>query len=102
MNTTARPSAPVTHPPDARGRFGRFGGRFVPETVMAALDELEAAVNEALSDPAFGDERDRLARDYVGRPTPIYLAERLTADVGGARIWRTPARTRSTTPSVRR
>jgi tryptophan synthase beta chain len=87
MSTTTRPAAPVTHPPDARGRFGRFGGRFVPETVMAALDELEAAVDEALSDPAFGAERDRLARDYVGRPTPIYLAERLTAEVGGARIF---------------
>jgi tryptophan synthase beta chain len=87
MSTTARPAAPVTHPPDARGRFGRFGGRFVPETVMAALDELEAAVDEALSDPAFAAERDRLARDYVGRPTPIYLAERLTAEAGGARIY---------------
>jgi tryptophan synthase beta subunit len=87
MTMTTRPATPVTHPPDARGRFGRFGGRFVPETVMAALDELEAAVDEALSDPAFGAERDRLARDYVGRPTPIYLAERLTADVGGARIF---------------
>jgi tryptophan synthase beta chain len=87
MSTTARPAAPVTHPPDERGRFGRFGGRFVPETVMAALDELELAVNEALADPVFGAERDRLARDYVGRPTPIYLAERLTAHVGGARIY---------------
>jgi tryptophan synthase beta chain len=87
MSTTARPVDPVTHQPDARGRFGRFGGRFVPETVMAALDELEAAVTEALSDPAFGAERDRLARDYVGRPTPIYLAERLTEHVGGARIY---------------
>jgi tryptophan synthase beta chain len=87
MSATARPAAPVTHPPDERGRFGRFGGRFVPETVMAALDELEVAVNEALADPVFGAERDRLARDYVGRPTPIYLAERLTAHVGGARIY---------------
>ena len=87
MSTTARPVDPVTHQPDARGRFGRFGGRFVPETVMAALDELEAAVTEALSDPVFAAERDRLARDYVGRPTPIYLAERLTEHVGGARIY---------------
>ena len=76
-----------THLPDGRGRFGDFGGRFVPETVMAALDELEAAVDEAFADPAFHAERDALARDFVGRPTPLYLAERLTEDVGGAQIW---------------
>ena len=76
-----------THLPDGLGRFGEFGGRFVPETVMAALDELEAAVDEAFADPAFHAERDALARDFVGRPSPIYLAERLTADVGGAQIW---------------
>jgi tryptophan synthase beta chain len=76
-----------THPPDARGRYGAFGGRFVPETVMACLDELEAAVEAAFADPAFHEERAALARDFVGRPTPLYLAERLTADVGGARIW---------------
>jgi tryptophan synthase beta subunit len=76
-----------THLPDGLGRFGEFGGRFVPETVMAALDELEAAVDEAFSDPAFHEERDALARDFVGRPSPVYLAERLTADVGGAQIW---------------
>ena len=87
MSTTARPAQDVTHRPDERGRYGRFGGRFVPETVMAALDELEAAVEEALGDPAFAAERDRLARDFVGRPTPLYLAERLTEHVGGARIW---------------
>ena len=87
MSATSRPVAPVTHPPDERGRFGRFGGRFVPETVMAALDELEVAVAEALVDPVFGEERDRLAREYVGRPTPVYLAERLSADVGGGRIF---------------
>jgi tryptophan synthase beta chain len=73
--------------PDARGRFGEFGGRFVPEVLMAALDELEAAVTEAFADPAFHAERAALARDYIGRPTPLYLAERLTADVGGAEIW---------------
>ena len=76
-----------THLPDSLGRFGEFGGRYVPETVMAALDELEAAVNEAFADPAFHDQRDALARDFIGRPTPIYLAERLSADVGGAQIW---------------
>ena len=76
-----------THLPDGLGRFGDYGGRFVPETVMAALDELEAAVGEAFADPAFHAERDALARDFVGRPSPIYLAERLTEDVGGAQIW---------------
>jgi tryptophan synthase beta subunit len=69
------------------GRWGEFGGRFVPETVMAALDELEAGMNEAFADPAFHAELALLARDFVGRPTPLYLAERLTEDVGGARIW---------------
>jgi tryptophan synthase beta chain len=76
-----------THRPDPQGRFGAFGGRFVPEVLMAALDELEAAVDAAFADPAFHAERDLLARDYVGRPSPLYLAERLSADVGGAQIW---------------
>ena len=75
------------HRPDARGRFGPFGGRFVPETVMAALDELEAGVEEAFADPDFAARLERLSRDYVGRATPLYLAERLTEDVGGARLW---------------
>jgi tryptophan synthase beta subunit len=75
------------YPPDEMGRWGEFGGRFVPETVMAALDELEAGMNEAFADPAFHAELALLARDFVGRPTPLYLAERLTEDVGGARIW---------------
>ena len=75
------------YPPDALGRFGEYGGRFVPETVMAALDELESAMDEAFADPAFHAERALLSRDFVGRPTALYLAERLTADVGGARIW---------------
>ena len=76
----------VEHPPDERGRFGAFGGRFVPETVMAALDELEAAFAEALADPGFAAEMAVLARDYVGRPTPLYLAERLAGE-SGARLW---------------
>jgi tryptophan synthase beta subunit len=75
------------HGPDELGRFGDFGGRFVPEVLMAALDELEAAVDAAFADPSFHAQRDELARDYVGRPSPLYLAERLTADVGGAEIW---------------
>ena len=72
--------------PDARGRYGEFGGRFVPETVMGALDELEAGYAAARDDPAFSAELEALARDYVGRPSPIYLAERL-AEGTGARIW---------------
>ena len=80
-------TAADAYPPDALGRFGEFGGRFVPETVMAALDELEAGMADAFADPAFHAELGQLARDFVGRPTPLYLAERLTADIGGGRIW---------------
>jgi tryptophan synthase beta chain len=72
--------------PDPRGRFGEFGGRFVPETVMGALDELTAGYAEAQADPAFQSEIDMLARDYVGRPSPLYLAERF-GEGTGARIY---------------
>jgi tryptophan synthase beta chain len=72
--------------PDDRGRFGAYGGRFVPETVMGALDELAAGYRAATADPAFAADVERLGRDYVGRPTPLYLAERLGEEVG-ARIW---------------
>jgi len=85
--STAERGLDVQHAPDGLGHFGRFGGRFVPETVMAALDELEAALATALVDPSFEAELAALGRDYVGRQTPLYLAERLTAEVGGARIW---------------
>ena len=73
--------------PDARGRFGRFGGRFVPETLMFALDQLDAAYRDAKADPAFRAEFDRLMHDYVGRPSRLYFAERLTKEAGGARIY---------------
>ena len=76
----------MTAMPDARGRFGDFGGRFVPETVMGALDELAAGYESARADPAFAAEIDQLGRDYVGRPSPLYLAERL-GEESGARIW---------------
>jgi len=69
------------------GRYGRFGGRFVPEALMAALDELEAAFADAMADPAFLRRMGELRRDYGGRPTPLYLAERLSAHAGGARIY---------------
>jgi tryptophan synthase beta chain len=80
-------AAPVSAVPDARGRFGPYGGRFVPETLMFALDQLDAAYREAQTDPAFNAEFQRLLRDYVGRPSRLYFAERLTTHAGGARIY---------------
>ncbi len=68
-------------------RFGEFGGRYIPETLVAAHEDLEAAYLEARDDPAFRAELDHLLRHYVGRPTPLYFAERLTRETGGARIW---------------
>jgi len=69
------------------GHFGPYGGQYVPETLMRALVELEAAYEEAKTDAAFQAELDGLMRDYVGRPSPLYLAERLTAELGGAKIY---------------
>ncbi len=69
------------------GRFGAYGGRYVPETLMAALEELEHAYAEAQADPVFHAELNMLLRDYAGRPTPLYLASRLTEQLGGARIY---------------
>ena len=63
-------------------RFGPYGGRFVPEVLIAALDELTGAWAAARSDASFAAELDRLLRDFVGRPTPLYLAERLSERVG--------------------
>ena len=73
--------------PDERGYFGAYGGKFVPETLMFALSELERAYEEARADPAFQSELDALLRDYAGRPTPVYLARRLTASCAGAQIY---------------
>ncbi len=73
--------------PDEKGRFGKFGGRFVPETLMHALEELEGAYSAALEDEEFQAELDRLLRLYAGRPTPLYHAENLTEDLGGAQIY---------------
>ena len=73
--------------PDAHGRFGPYGGRFVPETLMSALEELEAAYHAAQLDAAFQRELALWLRDYVGRPTPLTFAERLTAHAGGARLY---------------
>ena len=73
--------------PDARGHFGPYGGRFVPETLMHPLEELTAAYEQAKSDPEFRRELDHLLANYVGRPTPLFFAERLTSHLGGARIY---------------
>jgi tryptophan synthase beta chain len=73
--------------PDARGRFGAYGGRYVPETLMAPLEELERAYNEARADATFQKELDDLLRNFAGRPTPLQLASRLTEHVGGPRIY---------------
>jgi tryptophan synthase beta chain len=70
-----------------RGRFGAYGGAYVPETVMPALDQLEAVMDEAFADPAFEAERRRLLHEYAGRPTPLTHAPRLSAAAGGAQIW---------------
>ncbi|MBX6359796.1 MAG: tryptophan synthase subunit beta [Acidobacterium ailaaui] len=69
------------------GRFGPYGGRYVPETLMAALEELEHAYARAQADPAFHAELDSLLRDYAGRPTPLSYASRLTEQLGGAKIY---------------
>ena len=73
--------------PDKNGHFGIYGGRFVPETLMPALEELERAYAQAKEDPAFEEELSHLLREYVGRPTPLYFARRLTEHLGGAKIY---------------
>ncbi len=73
--------------PDERGHFGPFGGRFVAETLMPLILEVEAAYRAARADPSFQAEIERLLRDYVGRPSPLWFAERLSEELGGARIY---------------
>ena len=73
--------------PDQRGRFGDYGGRFVPETLMAALEELETAYREATADAAFQQELSSLLKQYAGRPTPLYHAANLTRQWGGAQVY---------------
>ena len=75
------------HQPDSNGHFGVYGGRYVAETLMPALVDLEKAYNEAKADAAFTEEFQLLLRDYVGRPSPLYFAARLTETWGGARIY---------------
>ncbi|WP_433299148.1 tryptophan synthase subunit beta [Pseudonocardia sp. CA-142604] len=79
-------ATPSGHEPDERGHFGRYGGRFVPEALIAALDELAAAYDKARGDRDFLDELDRLHRDYSGRPSPLTDVPKLSEHAGGARI----------------
>ena len=90
---TSQPNTDTsTQQPDTLGRFGRFGGKYVPETLMPALSELETAFHQYRKDPDFQQELQQLLRDYVGRPSPLYFAERLTThyarpDGTGAQIY---------------
>jgi tryptophan synthase beta chain len=81
------PTPPVSQVPDSAGRFGLFGGRYVPETLTRALDQLAAEYAKARVDPAFQAELDDLLANYVGRPSPLYHARRLSAECGGAQIY---------------
>src|SRR5437016_5004851 len=77
----------ITQVPDAHGHFGPYGGMFVPETLMSALNDLTAEYERAKNDPEFQGELDELLHDFAGRPTPLYFAERLTKNLGGAKIF---------------
>ena len=89
----APPKSPLSRPndyaayPDAEGRFGDYGGRYVPETLMPLVHELDAAYRAAKADPTFKAELGGFLRHYVGRPSPLYFAERLTRHYGGAKIY---------------
>ena len=83
--TTSTPASPAV--PDAAGRFGTFGGRYVPETLVKALDQLADEYAKAKSDTAFQEELSLLFRDFVGRPSPLYHARRLSEQCGGAQIY---------------
>src|SRR5580698_9264946 len=77
----------ITSQPDATGHFGPYGGRFVPEVLMAPLEELEQAYHAACADPKFTAELADLMTHYAGRPTPLYHARRLSEELGGAKIY---------------
>ncbi|MEC7446544.1 MAG: tryptophan synthase subunit beta [Planctomycetota bacterium] len=87
MSNSVRSPEDFVQVPDARGRFGDFGGRFVPETLTQALEQLEAEYESACVDPDFQAELGELLRDFVARPCPLYFARRLTEKCGGAQIW---------------
>ncbi len=84
---TAHRANSLKQGPDPQGRFGAYGGRFVAETLMPLVLELEAAYEAAKGDPAFRSELDYYLKDYVGRPSPLWFAERLTTALGGAKIY---------------
>src|SRR5258706_16406136 len=77
----------LTSQPDSTGHFGPYGGRFVPEVLMAPLQELELAYEDASADPEFHEELKDLLAHYAGRPTPLYYARRLSENLGGAKIY---------------
>ncbi|MDA1231133.1 MAG: tryptophan synthase subunit beta [Planctomycetota bacterium] len=90
MSTSNAPVSldhPISAVPDERGRFGEFGRRYVPETLMFALDQLTAAYEDAKQDPAFDRQLRDLLKNFVGRPNPLYFADRLTDKCGGAKIY---------------
>ena len=87
MATDTSTHPPISAVPDERGRFGEYGRRYVPETLMFALDELAQAYEDAKKDPEFDREFRDLLKNYVGRPNPLYFAERLTEKCGGAKIF---------------
>src|SRR6201995_1762879 len=80
-------TAAETTLPDAQGHFGPYGGRYVPETLMHPLQELEAEYFRAQKDPEFQKELQYYLREFCGRPTPLYFAERLTRELGGAKVY---------------
>ncbi len=86
-STEVEKNDPAAVPSPAIGRFDAYGGRYVPETLMAALEELEHAYSVAQQDPAFAAELADLLHNYAGRPTPLYFAKRLTESLGGARLY---------------
>ncbi len=87
MSTVPGASSASCAVPDTRGRFGDFGGRFVPETLTRALDQLSEEYDRARRDPEFQRELTGLLKTFVGRPSPLHFARRLTETVGGAKIW---------------
>src|SRR5579859_1726598 len=84
---TQSPNHAIAQRPDANGRFGEFGGRFVPETLMHPVEELERAYETARDDETFQRELRRLLKNFAGRPTPLFHARRLTEHLGGAQIY---------------
>jgi tryptophan synthase beta chain len=87
MSESSSDGTAVSQVPNESGRFGEFGGRFVPETLTQALEELTVEYAKAKKDPEFQKELDYLLKNYVGRPSPLYFARRLTEEAGGAQIW---------------